>query len=305
MSKPFLRFEDGKISLGGKDLMVRSANLSIAPSLNAERVYGEFDVNIVGAKTQFINYNPVDNLKGQLDINFFISADTFAIDGVTNTIDRMFDIKDGMNENPINGNIVGRYAFDNMYLNSFGFSMQPFGVIEANAKYNIYGTIRKTIDRRFTKSSVDFAHSMKSFGSMKASGTDADAAAGRQFEITSLQYNIMVGRKVHNRIRSSEHTSINTNANGVVPSRVSAENIESEMSIDCNEMIPWLNAYGDQQTYGSPEGIADSEIQAFLYDLQGNKIAKFKTQGKIQQQSYAISEGQQAKTSITIKEIIK
>ena len=40
MSKPFLRFEDGKVTIGSRDLMVKSANLSIAPKLQTERVYG-------------------------------------------------------------------------------------------------------------------------------------------------------------------------------------------------------------------------------------------------------------------------
>jgi hypothetical protein len=66
MSGPFLRFEDGKISLGGKDLLVQSANLSIAPTLEIERVYGDYDANIAGAKTDFVNFAPMQNLRGQL-----------------------------------------------------------------------------------------------------------------------------------------------------------------------------------------------------------------------------------------------
>ena len=56
MSKPFLRFEDGKICLGNKDLMVKSANLSVSTSLEPERVYGDYDPEIVGAKTEFIDF---------------------------------------------------------------------------------------------------------------------------------------------------------------------------------------------------------------------------------------------------------
>jgi hypothetical protein len=305
MSGPFLRFEDGKISLGGKDLAVQSANLSIAPTLEPERVYGDYDASIAGAKTEFINFAPTQNLKGQLDISFYISAETFAQDGSPNSIDRMFEIKNGMSEQPINQNVVGRYRFDNMYLTSFSFSLSPLQVIQANATYDIYGSINRTIDRRFHKDTVDFAHAMKSFGRMEASGTDIDVATQRQFEISSLKYNIIVGRKIYNTIRAAEHTSTNTNANGVVPARVSVENIEAEMNIESNEMIPLLNAYGDRQALTSPESIADSEVEAFLYDLQGNKIARFPVVGKIQSQSSSISEGDYAKSSITIKQIIK
>jgi len=56
MSDPFLRFERGKIMVGGKDLFVKSANLSIAPSLQAERVYGDYDPETGGAKVDFVNF---------------------------------------------------------------------------------------------------------------------------------------------------------------------------------------------------------------------------------------------------------
>jgi len=301
MSKPFLRFEDGKISLGGKDLMVRSASLSISPQLNPERVYGDFDVSIVGAKTEFINFSPSSNLKGELQIKFFISASTFAEEGSLNTIDRLFEIKEGMSENPVNRNIVGRYSFDNMFLKSFSFSLSPFSVIEASATYDIYGTIYKIAGTRFQKLDMDFAHSLKSFGSMKASGSSAPS----QFEIASLKYNITVKREMHNSIRSSEHSSVGTHSSGVVPARVSVREIESEMNIECNEMISHLNPYGDQQLISSPEGIENSTIEAFLYDIHGVKIARFKTSGKIHQQSYSIEESKQASGSITIREVVK
>src|SRR5210317_1847742 len=104
MSKPFLRFEDGKISLGGKDLMVQSANLSMSPSLQPERVYGEFDINIVGSKTEFVNFAANAGIKGKLDISFVITAEFFKQNNTTNNIDRLFEIKDGMREDPIDGN---------------------------------------------------------------------------------------------------------------------------------------------------------------------------------------------------------
>lgn len=300
MSNPLLRFEDGKIAIGGKDVLASSANLSIAPTLEVERVYGDYDPAIAGAKTQFINFAPTQNLKGQLDISFYVSADTFAVDGNPNTIDRMFDIADGMSEAPIHNNVVGRYSFDNMYLKSFGFDMKPFGIIQANASYDIYGSVTKVIDRRFQKSEVDFAHGLKSFGSIVASG-----GSGDEFEIANLKYNIMVGRKVHNHIRSSENTAANLHADGVAPVRVTIENIEKEMTVQSNEMVEKLNTYGDQQLGTSPFGLNDSRIDAFLLSIDNEKIARFSASGKIQTQSLSIQEGQHATSSITIKEIVK
>ena len=58
MKNPYLRFEDGKITLNGKNIMVSSASLSIAPSLQEERVYGDLDLSIVGAKLNLSNMQP-------------------------------------------------------------------------------------------------------------------------------------------------------------------------------------------------------------------------------------------------------
>ena len=305
MSKPFLRFEDGKISLGGKDLMVQSANLSMSPSLQPERVYGEFDINIVGSKTEFVNFAANAGIKGKLDISFVITAEFFKQNNITNNIDRLFEIKDGMREDPIDGNIVGRYLFDNMYLTNFSFSISPFKVIQANASYDIYGTILKTIDRRFQELSIDPAHGLKSFGEIKASNTNMDTANKKQFEVSKLDYNIVVGRKVHNHIKDGEHTSINTTPNGVVPVRDSTENIEAEMNIESNDIIRNLNADGNYQPGTTNQSLQDSTIEAFLYSLQGEKIAKFACVGKVQSQSISISEGSHARGSISVKQIIK
>jgi len=305
MSKPFLRFEDGKISLGGKDLMVQSANLSITPTLEPERVYGDLDLSIVGAKTEFVNFAATAGLRGKLDISFVITAEFFKQNNTINSIDRLFEIKDGMSEDPIDGNIVGRYLFDNMYLNNFNFSIAPFQVIQANASYDIYGTILKTVDRRFQELSIDPAHGLKSFGEVKASNTNMDTANKKQFEVSKLNYNIIVGRKVHNHIKDGEHTSINTTANGVVPTRVSIENIEAEMNIESNDIVRNLNPDGNYQSGTTPEGLNDSTIQAFLYSLQGEKIANFSCSGKIHSQSISISESSHAMGSISVKQIIK
>jgi len=300
MSGPLLRFEDGKIAIGGKDLFASSANLSISPALEVERVYGEYDATIAGAKTNFVNFAPTQGLRGQLEVSFFISAEQFANDGNPNTINRMFDIAAGMSEAPINDNVVGRYSFNNMYLKSFAFDMSPFQIVRATASYDIYGSVERVIDRRFNKSEVDFAHSLKSFGGLSASGVSED-----EFEIASLKYNILVNRKVHDHIRANENTSVNTTANGTSPVRVTVESIEKEMTIESSEMLENINAYGDKQDSTTPFGLSDSRIDAFLLSMQGERIARFYANGKIQTQSMNIAEGQYAKGNITIKEIIK
>jgi hypothetical protein len=307
MSAPFLRFEDGRVQLGGKNLMVSSANLSIAPKLSEERIYGDFDQDLRGAKTEFVKFSPIGILQGKLDINFYISAETFTVNGNPNNIERMFEIKAGMSDAPINDNIVGRYKFDAAYLKNFSFSLSPYKNIIATASYDIYGTIQRYREARgrFAKSLVDFGHGLQSFGEMKISNQTAETAIGRQFEISNLKYNIVVERKVHSHIRDNEHTSVNTRPQGSTPFRITAENIQSEMTVEANEMIPNLNPYGDQQNGAIAKNLADSTITAYLYGLTGEKIAKFSSTGKIHSETMSISEGQYAKAQITIKEVIK
>ena len=305
MVSPFLRFENGKISLNNKDLMVSSANLSISPNMQTERVYGDYLEGVSGSRVDFVNFAPTNNLQGQLNITFYISADTLYSNKQTNTIDRLFEIKEGMSELPINTNRVGRYFFDNMYLKSFGFSFTPYQLIRAQASYDIYGSIQKEGGAFLPKTEANFAHGLKSFGEMKATGLIADQAIDGQFEITSLKYNILVERKPSNSIRASENTRINTQSSGVRPTRVNVGTIESEMNIECNDMIPYLNSYGDQQLGSSPQTLQQSEVSAHLYSMQQEKIATFSTRGKIQTQSTSISEGDYAKSNITIKQIIK
>ena len=307
MKKPFLRFEDGKVTLGGKDVLAQSVSLSISPSLEVERVYGDVNQSTLGPKIEKLNrvFSPKSGLKGTLSITFVINAEFFAKDSTVNNIDSLFHVSSGMSDQPINGNRVGRYLFDHMYLKSFSFSMSPFQVINATANYDIYGSIRKNASYRFQKSYIDPAHALKSFGEVKASGASMDTHNGSQFEVSSLEYNIVVERKIHNHIRASEHTSINTTANSVVPVRVSTETIEAEMTIEGNEIIKNLNPLGDGQSGGVADGLSDSSVTAYLYSLAGERIASFSCTGKVMSQSLSLGEGQYSKGSITIKQIIK
>ena len=304
---PFLRFEDGKITLGDKDILAQSADLSFAPTLETERVYGDINESTLGSKieTQSRTFSPKAGLKGTLGVSFIVDAEFFAKDSTVNNIDSLFHINSGMSDKPINRNRVGRYLFDNMYLKSFGFSMQPFGVIFAKAEYDIYGSLRKGPAFRTQKTSIDPAHALKSFGEVKASNIDMGVYSDGQFELNSLEYNILVERKIHNHIRDSEHSSINTTANSVVPVRVSVESIEAQMTIKGSEIIKNLNPLGDAQSSGIADGLADSSIAAYIYSLSGNRIASFSCTGKIMSQSLSLGEGSYSEGTITIKEIIK
>jgi len=305
MSDKFLRFEDGKISLNGKELMVNSASLSIAPGLDIERVYGDYDSRINGARVEFVNFHPNNHIKGKLDISFYISADIISV----NNVNRLFELaeigsanraKFKVDEQPLNNNIVGRYTFDNLYLNNFSFQLSPFSLIRANASYDIYGTIKKIPDSYFSEVDANFAHSLKSFSDIKIS----NELSSDEFEMTSLNYEINVERKVNSRIRANESSTVKNSTSGALPFRVSCEKIESNVTIESNNMPDNLNEYGDSSYFYS-ENTAKSVADIFLYSLSGDRIYRFQCSGKIMNQSLDISEGQHAKSKIVIKEVIK
>jgi hypothetical protein len=298
MSSSFLRFENGKVSIAGKDILANSVSLTIEPSLNKERVFGIFDKNIVGSKVEFINFVPEGGLRGTLNLSFFISSGDFSED--TNSMDKMFDIQNQMSEDPLNNNVVGPYSFDNMFLKSFSFSIKPFSVVEANVSYDIYGSIEKSISRKFVKSQVDFAHSLKSFGRVLISSQNY-----QDIEISSIEYNISVQRTVHNSIRSSENVAVDRTSSGVVPTRVSVREIEKQVNIKSNKLIDGLNVYGGQQLAGDPHLVSDSRVDIFLLNLNNEKIAKFYAEGKVNGQSLDIQESSVASSSFSINQVIR
>lgn len=306
MSKPFLRFEDAGIIISGQELLASKASLSLSTSLNMERQFGEFDPKTGGATVDFVNFAPSDGLVGQLQIEFMVTPEHFNEDGSLNSISRMFKIAEGMSDQPINTNVVGRYAFDNMYLKSFSFSLKPFSIISASASYDIYGTITRTVAKRMSYNKKSFAHGLKSFGNILVSGQSADSAVGSDsFEISSLDYSLEVNRQSHHSIRRNEHTSINTNAGGAAPTRMSVQEIICRSKIIANEMIPNLNSFGDQQDAHFLRKNADTTLDVFLNSLEGERIASFTCSGKISSQESEISEGSLAKSVISLIGVIR
>ena len=159
-----------------------------------------------------------------------------------------------------------------MYLKSFSFDMKPFGIIQANATYDIYGSVTRVIDRRFQKSEVDFAHGLKSFGNIVAS-----AGGQEQFEIAGLKYNIIVGRKVYNHIRGNEHTSLKHNSAWCRSCASNGGKYEKGMTL--KQMVVDNPFFGDQQ-YGPLLNLLMIQNRSLSLSLQGERIARFSVSGK-------------------------
>ena len=306
MSDKFLRFEYGKISLNNSDLMVNSAELTIAPSLQQERVYGQYNQEIQGNTVDFVDYAPVNNLQGSLSISFYLSADTVS----SNNINRIFELievasplfdKENISESPINSNIVGGYQFNNMFLNSCSISIRPFNLISCSASYDIYDTIKKTSSRTLGDVNKDMAHGLKSFGKITVNSGQID----NELELSSVDYSISVERKITNSIVQNENISSSLNYGNISPSRVSVGSIVSSVNIQSNQIIENLNAYGSQQQSLIEDSIQDSSVDLFLYTMNQNKIGYLKCSGRIHQESLSITEGSHAKSSILIQQVIK
>lgn len=311
MGSTLLRFEDGKISIGGRELLVSSARLSMQTSLSKERVYGDSDSSLRGSTVNFLGHRALSPVKGNLSISFYISSESMH----TNNIEKFAELaqlamidrdQKKISELPINDNIVGRYAFDNMYIKSFSFEMKPFGLILASATYDIYGTIRSTVDSFFVNPETDFAHALSSFGSIKINGNSVTNYLNEDFEVLSFRYNIMVSRRINLRIRENESTAISENAGGAIPSRVTVESIEAEAEITASTMIDNLNHGGDQQrVFKQNQESEDSFFELFMYTLKGKKISRFTCKGKIVSQDLSISDGSNAVSNIKLHQVIK
>lgn len=304
MSESFFRFENTKIQIDGKDLMVTSANLSMETSIQTERVYGDYDPETGGAKVDVMSLSPNVGVRGTLEIKFLISAENFTRDGLVNNIDRFLEIKSGMNERPINDNFVGPYRFDNMYLNNFGFQLTPFELVKASARYSIYGSIGDAIPSRLPSVSNSFAHAFKSFNDIKINSSSPFSVFGGAFFAKKIQYQINAKREVQTNIADSER-SIFYSSDGVVPKRLAVSEIESQMDIEANKMIPELNDKGDHQNNPVYGDRPLSTITAYLSDMQGNRLASFSCSGKIISQGFNIGENDNAIANISIKEVIK
>ena len=70
MVNQFLNFEDAHIKIGGKTMFASSASVQISPEIGADRVYGEFDKEIVGCKTKLHRQAALAPIEGTLDITF-------------------------------------------------------------------------------------------------------------------------------------------------------------------------------------------------------------------------------------------
>jgi len=310
----FLNFESTTIELGGHKLFATDGTIDIKPNLGEGRVYGEFNPEICGTKTKMHRQAPLSPMEGTLNVNFYITKEFF--DAVLG-LNELFDVEN-VSELPIKNNRIGRYVLGDLYLQSFRFSMTPFGVIKASAGYIMTGTMyRVRPSYQMTTGDIkefDPAHALRSFALVKAGGRNLQDddflrsggnAQDYVFEITSLEYNINVERRTSGLIRSNENSIINTKAEGATVSRVSVNNMYSDMKITSNDLVDRLNPYGDHQVGTTPFGIEDASITAYLYSINGERLSKFKSTGKIEMQSLQVNKDGMTTANISVKQIIR
>jgi hypothetical protein len=318
MGFQFLNFEDTTIKIGGKTLFATSASMDITPQIQADRVYGEFDSGIAGTKTKLHRQAPVAPIEGRLNVSFYITKEFFnanPLDGGPK-IDSIFDVRN-VTESPIVDNRIGRYIMGDLYLDKFDFSLKPFGVAEANASYLMTGTLyRDRPSIRIPLADVenfDPAHALRCFAVMKAGDENMQTIeeypspppSHYSFEIMDLNFSINVERNKSALIRSNENTIINTRPEGAEAVRVSVNNMESSMKIKSNDLVDRLNPYGEYQPLNSLPVDGDSSIAAYLYSINGTRLAKFNCDGKVMSQSLNVNKDGMTTASIEVKQILR
>ena len=308
MSFQFLNFEDTHVKIGGKTMYATSASMQIKPQIGAERVYSGFDRETLTTQTKLHRQAALGPIEGSLDVTFYLTTNLFE----SLSPDSIFDVEN-VDEKPIVNNRIGRYILGDLYLTKFGFKLKPFNVVEATASYFMSGTLER--DRpsyRIPLSEMegfDPVHALRCFAVMSAGGVDMQTIddvsdSDYVFEITDLDYSINVERNKSALIRINENTIINTRPQGAKYNRVSVNNMESSMQISSNDLVDKLNPYGEYQYGNAPPG-TDSSIAAYLYTINGSRLAKFNCSGKITDQSLAVNKDGMTTANVTVKEIIR
>ena len=77
------------------------------------------------------------------------------------------------------------------------------------------------------------------------------------------------------------------------------------MKITSNDLVDRLNPYGDHQVGTTPFGIEDASITAYLYSINGERLSKFKSTGKIEMQSLQVNKDGMTTANISVKQIIR
>ena len=309
MSFQFLNFEDTHIKIGGKTMYAISASMQIQPQIGADRVYGNFNREIAGTETKLHRQAALGPIEGSLDVTFYLTTDFFT--GLEP--DSIFDVEN-VTEKPIKNNRIGRYILGDLYLTKFSFKLKPFNVVEATASYFMSGTLSQ--DRPSYRiplsqmESFDPVHALRCFAVMTSAGKNmvdiADIGESAYvFEITDLDYRINVERNKRALIRTNENTIINTRPDGAKYNRVSVNNMESSMQISSNDLVDRLNPYGDRQELHALPAHGGSAISAYLYTINGSRLAQFSCEGKVVDQSLTVNKDGMTTANITVKEIIR
>jgi hypothetical protein len=79
----------------------------------------------------------------------------------------------------------------------------------------------------------------------------------------------------------------------------------STMNITSNDLVDKLNPYGDYQVGTTPFGIEDAAVTAYLYSINGNRLARFRCAGKITSQNLACNKDGMTTADISLKQIIR
>jgi hypothetical protein len=217
------------------------------------------DWSLTRGQAQSGHFNPLFNyvsdgpIVGTLDVSFYPSTGNlpyfFNITGLLNPA--QFP---PVNEERLDGHI-GPFEFTHAYLNSFEFSISPNSLIQANASFQIYGTLKEDqafLDDYFNgnlykQQSIPHGSNSKIIGA---------TPLGIEHPI-SFSYSIQVDRT--SRFEAPTSNNYNNKELGITPTRVTKKAVTINMSIQGESLDP------DMLQDGFNGRIAN--LKAQLYDL--------------------------------------
>lgn len=230
-----IRFANNKVLYFSEDVYPDGHNYIV-------KLYSKTSLTLTEDQAQHGYFNPVfkqvatAGVVGSLEVSFYPNQ---------GNLQNFFNLTDIINTNtfpPVNEDKIvgsfGNFKFDDAYLSSFNFSMSPNSVIQAKATFDLYGELEldETISETYYNSNL---YQQQSIPHSQNSSIVGVTNLGMNHP-TSFSYNISVQRNP-----KYDTTNINNNNdNNLVPSRVTRERCDINMSINGEGFDPDLLSDG-------------------------------------------------------------
>ncbi len=235
----FLKYEDVLLKVAGESIFAQQASINVNTSLQPVRL-------IDGTVHR---YAPTNGARGTLSFSHYL----------TGSIASFLDVT-GVAETSTNGSFGG-LTFDNAYLKSMRFQVQPYAPILVESSFDFYGSFSSNISSSHdTELAKDkYSHSIKSF----VAGTPSNMN-----HTLSFNYSVQAAR---NPVYLAGETT---------PTRVTKEATNIQMSIQ-----------GDNIGGNINDGGTEANLKCSIFDINDSTaLQHFHCSGRISQQELNVDQ---------------